>query len=262
MKLSERLDRKAFMSDRPRVVVSVTASVDGRVTVGRDRLLLSDEAGQLWRSLWPEGFAMADGSRTALLESLYAPTAILEGSGTFVTADTGPLELPEATSSYDDFLPDDVVNDPGHRKWFTVVDGRGRVLWTEKGGDGIDLLVLTSRSTPAAYLAYLRRKNIPYLVTGGKHVDLDLALRRMRERLGVSCVVSEAGGGLNGALLRADLIDEVHLILFPAAIGGAGVPTVFDGPELLPGALPTRLRLLSTSTTTDGVVSLRYEVTR
>ncbi|MEV4266542.1 dihydrofolate reductase family protein [Kribbella sp. NPDC049584] len=250
------------MGDRPRVVVSVAASVDGRVTVGRDRLLLSDEAGQLWRSLWPDGFVPMHDARTALLEKLYAPTAILEGSGTFVTADTGPLELPEATSSYDDFLPDDVVNDPGHRKWFTVVDSRGRVLWTEKGGAGIDLLVLVSRATPAAYLAYLRRQNTPYLVAGEKHVDLELALRRMRERLGVTCVVSEAGGGLNGALLRADLIDELHLILFPAAIGGAGVPTVFDGPELEPGALPTRLRLVSSTTTADGVVSLRYEVAR
>ncbi|MFI5691937.1 RibD family protein [Kribbella sp. NPDC051586] len=250
------------MSDRPRLVVSVTASVDGRVTVGRDRLLLSDEAGQVWRSLWPDGFTAANGARTALLEELYAPTAILEGSGTFVTADTGPLELPQETCSYDDFLPDDVVNDPAHRKWFTVVDGRGRVPWTEKGGEGIDLLLLTCRATPSAYLAYLRRKNIPYLVAGEKRVDLDLALRRMGERLGVTCVVSEAGGGLNGALLRADLIDELHLILFPAAIGGAGVPSVFDGPELEREALPTRLRLLSSSTTADGVVSLRYEVVR
>ncbi|RZU13594.1 riboflavin biosynthesis pyrimidine reductase [Kribbella rubisoli] len=250
------------MGDRARVVVSVTASVDGRVTVGRDRLLLSEEAGKLWHSLWPEGFMTMNGARTALLEELYAPTAILEGSGTFVIADTGPLELPEATTSYDDFLPDDVVNDPRHRKWFTVVDSRGRVLWTEKGGGGIDLLVLTSRATPTAYLAYLQRENIPYLVAGEDHVDLELALRRMRERLGVTCVVSEAGGGLNGALLREDLVDELHLILFPAAIGGAGVPTVFDGPELVPGALPTKLRLVSSSTTADGVVSLRYEVAR
>ncbi|WP_432885904.1 RibD family protein [Kribbella sp. CA-245084] len=240
----------------------MTASVDGRVTVVRDRLLLSDEARQLWRSFWPEGFTTVNDARTALLEELYAPTAILEGSGTFVTADTGPLELPEATISYDDFLPDEVVNHPAHRKWFTVVDSRGRVLWTEKGGAGIDLLVLTSRATPTAYLAYLQRENIPYLVVGEEHVELELALRRMQERLGVSCVVSEAGGGLNGALLREDLVDELHLILFPAAIGGAGVPTVFDGPELEPGELPTRLRLLSSSTTADGVVSLRYEVIR
>jgi riboflavin biosynthesis pyrimidine reductase len=84
----------------------------------------------------------------------------------------------------------------------------------------------------------------------------------MRDVLGVTCVISEAGGGLNGALLRADLIDELHLILLPTAIGGATVPTLFDGPELLPNTLPTALHLLSTSTTPDGVLSLRYEVRR
>lgn len=73
------------MGDRARVVVSVTASVDGRVTVGRDRLLLSDEARQLWRSLWPEGFASVNDARTALPEELYAPTAILEGTGALPT---------------------------------------------------------------------------------------------------------------------------------------------------------------------------------
>jgi hypothetical protein len=32
------------MGERARLVMSVTASVDGRVTVGRNRLLLSEEA--------------------------------------------------------------------------------------------------------------------------------------------------------------------------------------------------------------------------
>jgi 2,5-diamino-6-(ribosylamino)-4(3H)-pyrimidinone 5'-phosphate reductase len=252
------------MGDRPRVVVSVTASVDGRVTLGRDRVLLSDEAGRVWHSVQPSGVDEAGAARTALLEALYAPTAILEGSGTFVAPDVGPLELPAADPDglYDDFLPDQVVNHPGHRKWFTVVDGRGRVEWEMKGGDGIDLLLLVAGTTPASYLAYLRRETIPYLVAGDERVDLPLALRRMRDTLGVTCVVSEAGGTLNGALLRADLVDELHLILFPAAIGGAGVPTVFDGPELELGVEPTRLHLLSTDSTADGVVSLRYEVVR
>jgi 2,5-diamino-6-(ribosylamino)-4(3H)-pyrimidinone 5'-phosphate reductase len=62
------------MTDRARVVVSVTASVDGRVTLGRDRLLLSEEAGSIWRSIWPTGADAAAAARTALLEELFAPT--------------------------------------------------------------------------------------------------------------------------------------------------------------------------------------------
>jgi 2,5-diamino-6-(ribosylamino)-4(3H)-pyrimidinone 5'-phosphate reductase len=249
------------MTDRPRVVVSVTASVDGRVTLGRDRLLLSEEAGRVWRSIQPTGADTAHAARTALLEELYAPTAILEGSGTFVTENAGPLDLPPVDDDglYEDYLPPVPAN---HEKWFAVVDSRGRMRWTMKGPDGIDLLLLVARATPASHLAYLRREGIPYLVCGDERVDLSLALQRMRDILGVTCVVSEAGGGLNGALLRADLVDELHLILFPSAIGGKGVPTIFDGPELLPDQSPTQLRLLSATPTPDGVLSLRYEVIR
>ncbi len=249
------------MTDRPRVVVSVTASVDGRVTLGRDRLLLSEEAGSVWRSIQPAGADAVGAARMALLEELYAPTAILEGSGTFVTPDAGPLELPPADDDelFHDYLP---PVPPDHRKWFTVVDGRGRVYWDTKGGEGTDLLLLVARATPSSYLAYLRRETIPYLVAGDDRVDLSLALQRMRDVLGVTCVVSEAGGGLNGALLRAGLIDELHLILIPTAIGGATVPSIFDGPELPLDTLPTALNLLSTHTSPDGVLSLRYEVRR
>jgi len=250
------------MTDRARVVVSVTASVDGRVTLGRDRLLLSEEAGRVWHSMHPAGADAVYEARTALLEELYAPTAILEGSGTFVTADAAPLELPPADDDglFEDYLPPEVVKHPDHRKWFTVVDGRGRVHWDQKGGDGIDLLLLVARTTPPSYLADLRRETIPYLVAGDDRVDLALALRRMRDALGVTHVVSEAGGTLNGTLLRAGLIDELHLVLLPAAIGGRGVPAIFDGPELPLDQRPTQLRLLTSNTTPDGILSLRYEI--
>ncbi|MGW6281501.1 RibD family protein [Kribbella sp. NPDC055071] len=250
------------MGERARLVVSVTASVDGRVTLGRDRLLLSEEAGRVWRSINPPGADSAHAARTALLEELYAPTAILEGSGTFVTDDAGPLDLPPTDDDglFEDYLPTEVVKHPDHRKWFTVVDGRGRVPWDTKGGDGIDLLLLVARATPAPYLAYLRRETIPYLVVGAERIDLSLALQRMREVLGVTHVVSEAGGGLNGALLRANLIDELHLILLPTAIGGKAVPTIFDGPELPLDQSPTQLQLLDATPTPDGTLSLRYKV--
>ncbi len=75
-------------------------------------------------------------------------------------------------------------------------------------------------------------------------------------------VVSTAGGGLNGALLRAGLVDEIQLIVLPAAIGGEGTPSLFDGPALADGESPTRLRLLSSHAETDGTLWLRYEVVR
>jgi riboflavin biosynthesis pyrimidine reductase len=254
--------------DRPRVVVSVSTSVDGRVALRRDSLLMDEGASAVWQAMCPPSAKSLEDARTAQMESLYHPQAILEGSGSLVHDSAGPLtglpaELEEpAEVLYTDFLPKEVVERPEHEKWFAVVDGRGRVRWSMKSVGGTDVLVLVAHATPVEYLAYLRRERIAYLVAGQDRVDLGAALRRMRERLGVTCVVSTAGGGLNGALLRAGLIDEIQLLIMPAAIGGLGTPALFDGPELADGEAPARLRLLSSRVEGDGLVWLRYEVVR
>jgi 2,5-diamino-6-(ribosylamino)-4(3H)-pyrimidinone 5'-phosphate reductase len=253
---------------RSRVVVSVGTSVDGRVTLRRDRLLMDEDASRVWSSLSPPSAQALDDARSSQLAGLYQPQAVLEGSGSLVADSVGPLTGLSTDFDYPldvlytDFLPEEVVERPDHQKWFTVVDSRGRVEWHTKGGGGFDVLVLVARATPAEYLAYLRRERICYLVVGEERVDLAIALRRMQDRLGVTCVVSTAGGGLNGALLRAGLVDEIQLLILPAAIGGLGTPTLFDGPQLADGESPTRLRLLFAHAETDGMLWLRYEVIR
>jgi hypothetical protein len=51
-------------------------------------------------------------------------------------------------------------------------------------------------------------------------------------------------------------------MLLPSLVGGLGTPTTFDGVPLHPGQFPTRLRLLDARVTTDGIVSLHYEIER
>jgi hypothetical protein len=68
-------------ADRPRVIVSVMSSADGRVTLRRDRLLMDEDASRVWRSLQPPSAQALSAIRTAELDRLYHPEAILEGSG-------------------------------------------------------------------------------------------------------------------------------------------------------------------------------------
>lgn len=230
---------------RPWVVVHNQASLDGRVTIAPNVLLL--EGDERWTALGGADDAYAE------LRREYDPDAILEGSGSFVVEGqalaphvTVPVE--HAAALHADFLPASVVDRIGHRGWFVVVDGRGRVRWQFKeypdpAWSGWHLLVLTCAATPAGYLAFLREEGIPYLVVGDERVDLGRALQRLGDRLGVRRVLSTGGGRLHGALLRDGLVDEVDLELAPALIGGDATPTLFDGRPMAADEWPTWLEI-------------------
>jgi 2,5-diamino-6-(ribosylamino)-4(3H)-pyrimidinone 5'-phosphate reductase len=242
---------------RPRVIVSVIATADGRVTLSRAERLLDPDSNRRWSAAWPPDTGDLLAQRSAAIEQRHHPTVVLEGSGTFVAGGEGPLELPgthtPAEELYEDFLPH------SSPRWFAVVDGRGRVPWTHKGDAETGLLVITSRSTPLPYLANLRAERIPYLVAGVGRVDLRAVLVKIRRRLGAGCVVSEAGGGLNGALLRAGLIDELHVITIPALVGGLDTPSVTDGPPLAPGSAPVQLQMVDVKVGAHGTIWAHYE---
>jgi 2,5-diamino-6-(ribosylamino)-4(3H)-pyrimidinone 5'-phosphate reductase len=249
---------------RPKVVTFNVASLDGRVAASRDRLLIRGD--ERWQALGEAGDAYR------WLKSLHAPQASLEGSGSLVREEDEPAPLPpvegDAAHLYDDYLPQSVTGRAGHRGWFTVVDGRGRVRnWIKDGGvfgeewQGWHTLVLVCQATPAPYLAYLQREAIPYLVAGAERVDLSLALEKVGARLGVTTLLSTAAGRLNGALLRAGLVHEVNVELLPGIVGGMDTPSLFDSPALGPEEKPVRLELISALVATGGAggqVWLRY----
>lgn len=245
----------------PKVVIYGTVSLDGRLTLAPDVLLMFGD----------ERWDTAAGSSGVYewLKHMHQPQVFLEGSGSLVTADAQPAPLPafegDPEPLYEDFLPEAVVHRPGHRGWFAMVDSRGRVrnwvkAWPGEEWAGWHLLVLIAHHTPPAYVAYLRRETIPYLVAGEERVDLCLALEKMASRLGVTSVFSTSPGKLGGALLRAGLVDEIDVEFFPGIVGGFETPCLFESPELKAEEWPTPLTLLSVQVQAGGRVWLRYQV--
>jgi len=106
---------------RPRVVVHNSASIDGKLTLAPDVVLLYGD----------ERWDAVAGSSERVYERLkltHRPQVILEGSGSFVADGAEPDPLPPVEGDphalYQDFLPDAVVRAPGRAGWFTAVDSR------------------------------------------------------------------------------------------------------------------------------------------
>lgn len=234
--------------DRPRLVTWNIATLDGRIAVSGSTPAWLDE---LWTPV-KQGFEYVD------IAAFHDATVTLTGSNNFVARDADSAELTDGASPSQhagDFLPAEVMRTA--TKWMAVIDSRGRVKWSRTEGDGRHGIVLVSASTPPDYLAFLRAMRIPYLIAGTHCVDLLLALQRLRDELHVNTIVSDAGGLLNGALLRAGLVDEVDLQILPVVVGIADAPAVYEGYGLGTGNQPLRLTPIHQEKRPDGSIFLR-----
>ncbi len=251
--------------NRPRVVVHSAASIDGRISLGPNRTGFEDMADSRSKAILPSD--ETDDERGRRLLSLYKPQVFLEGSSSFVRENDDLIPLPAFEGNpedlYRDYLPDDVIHKSGQKGWFAAVDGRGRLRFGVKefaGWNGWHVLHLTSFGAPAEYLAFLQSENIPYLIAGEQRVDLPLIMEKLKSILNVKCVLSTAGGRLNGALLRSALVDEINIEFSPSIIGGFQTPSLFDSPDLKAEEQPTQLKLVSAQIEDGTRMCLRYEV--
>ena len=91
--------------------------------------------------------------------------------------------------------------------------------------------------------------------------DLDESIA-FYEKLGIRAVRLWGGGTLNGAMLRAGLIDEIHLLVQPVLIGGHRTPTLADCPDLASDERPAVLELVAATPQPNNFLWLHYRVTR
>ncbi len=247
--------------NRPKIVIHIAQTVDARISLRRGI------------SRWEEVLASKAPKATPLWASILReeirPDLLLAGSETFLVGRRARPSFPSGKKDRrdtKDFLPQQVVDAVREKKtwsgWQAVVDSRGNVPWGTRErtfwGKSWHPLVLVSHRTPSGYLSMLRRKMIPYLISGSDEVNLSQSLTKLSTELGIGCVASLGGGRLNGALLRAGLFDEISIVLVPMIVGGEKTPASFVASELGFKEMPTFLRTLSSKVEEDGSIRLRY----
>jgi riboflavin biosynthesis pyrimidine reductase len=236
MERSERLKRTAERKrKRPEIVINVFSSLDGRITTAPGRNVAEWTAAGL------------DGDANRIAHELYDHLecdGLVGGSDSLLVFGNHWVEL------------ETPVPWPQKSRAFIVLDGKGRIQWSQTDG----LLVLTREDVSPDYIGQLENKGIEYIQVGtGAHIDLGRALEILYEkgfrRLGIT-----GGGALNGAFLRQGLVDEISVILAPVVVGGHQTPTLFDAPDLQGLDGLTQLDLLQTKPVGDGCVWTHYRV--
>lgn len=182
---------------RPWVTLKLATSLDGRIALadGTSRWITSPEARAFVHRLRDASDAVMVGSETALADD---PVLDVRRDGRIVRRPVrvlvdGRLRVP-----------------PGARLYAATEDTETWVLCA-RGAKGL----ARARSAASRVLELPR--------TRSGHVDLRRGLRRLADE-GLTTVLVEGGGRLAAALLRSDLVDEVHWILAPKLIGGDGRP--------------------------------------
>ncbi|MBQ4615489.1 MAG: dihydrofolate reductase family protein [Mailhella sp.] len=142
---------------------------------------------------------------------------------------------PDLTPFEEEVVPPmDYVADASASRFAVAFDRHGRLGWqtasiedSDPGYGGAHIVEVLLEGTPQPYLAYLQSIGVSYIFAGPDEkggMDLELALSKLRTIFGIKTLLLEGGSVLNGAFQRADLVDELSLVIMPC-IGGAG-----DGP--------------------------------
>ncbi|MDG2049738.1 MAG: bifunctional diaminohydroxyphosphoribosylaminopyrimidine deaminase/5-amino-6-(5-phosphoribosylamino)uracil reductase RibD [Myxococcota bacterium] len=180
---------------RPFVTLKLATSLDGRIATaqGESRWITSPEARAWVHRTRARVDAVMVGSGTALADD----PKLSARRGARVTA--RPVRV----------LVDSRLRVPLSAHLYDLQEGARSIVLCRQGAPGC---------------RRLREAGVEVLDVPGRSGELDL--QRGLERLAeadLTTLLVEGGGGLAAALLRADLIDEIHWFLAPRLLGAEGV---------------------------------------
>lgn len=228
-------------AERPRVICHMLASIDGRIVT--DDWPLSPEEQRQYEEV----------------HAAYAPDGWLCGRVTMERHfAAGVRPEAEITREHAGRPREDFIAPGEHVSFAFAIDPRGRLVWESGLIGGDHIVAVLSERVSDDYLAGLRAHGVSYLLAGREDVDLALALGKIGARFGVRTLLLEGGGGINGSLLRAGLVDELSLLVAPVADGRVGTPALFDVEGS--NVTPHRLTLEAAERRAGDVLWLRYRV--
>ena len=143
---------------------------------------------------------------------------------------------------------------------YIFLDPQGRMIYTDDQCMGKNIVAILGEGVSEEYMQHLQKFGISYIFAGKDGRDLKLAMHTLKKEFGMSKILLEGGGTINGAMFKNGLVDEISLLVAPAINGRAGEQSVFDYKgEELPNE-GQRLSLIESKVIENGIVYCRYKV--
>jgi riboflavin biosynthesis pyrimidine reductase len=148
---------------------------------------------------------------------------------------------------------------PGASTFAIALDPSGKLHFSGDELYGDHIVVLLGSGIPDSHLAELAADGVSYVVSEKDEIDVGSMLELLGKQLGVTRVLLEGGANVNGSLMAAGLVDELHLIVAPALEARRNSDRVVEfGDEGL--ADKAELSLIDCERLAHGAVRLRYAV--
>lgn len=119
--------------------------------------------------------------------------------------------------SKDDFIPDNLSG------FYAIsFDPKGKLGWKsnkiideDPGYNNAQIIEVLTTQVDGHYLGYLQDMEIPYIFAGETEIDVETALEKVKNLMGISSLLLEGGSIVNGYFQRAGVIDELSLVVAP-----------------------------------------------
>lgn len=233
--------------NRPYIICHIMSALDGKI------------AGEF---MGTERARSVGGEYARIREGFHADAWLY---GTVTTKEFTGYRRPELGSVTEEIPPGDLVAEKGAELYHISVDTKGEIGWASgtfrKAGrpDAHVIEILTEETAPA-YKAYLRRRGVSYVLAGKEKLDCRIAVEKLYRLFGIKTLLVCGGGVVNWTFLQQGLIDELSLLIAPAADGSPTSVTVFEQSDLLPPSAPVEFQLKEVDRLKGDGIRLTYLV--
>ena len=197
--------------NRPYIICHMTMSIDGKVTGN----FLSKKASAAACEIYYEI------NRNLKSNGFICGRVTMEGS---FTGGYYPDLSEYEPVIYDHGFKMDYILDDMTGFYAVAFDPKGKLGWKankiidpdgDPGYEGAQIIEVLTEQVDERYLGYLESMEIPYIFAGETEIDVELALFKLKNIVGCETLLLEGGSIVNGYFQRADVIDELSLVVAP-----------------------------------------------